>query len=412
METYREVSMNKVAVTGHQFVFFRVILGIYLVFHFAGLLPHATEIFSELGMFAAQSALPTLDALPNLFSLSDSPAFVYSVLGIGILGGVCLIMGVERRAVSLILWIVWLSLFNRNPFISNPSIAFVGFALLIMAALPNGEPFAWRKTQFDWHVPNWVSHGALLLLMLGYTVSGLHKLTAPSWVDGTALIHVLNLPLARDTALTSSLLALPTWCVNIATWGALAVEIVALPLTFYHRTRPWIWLGLFLMNVSILTVIDFADLTFGILLFHLFVFDNRWLPGRKFETAHPVVFFDGVCNLCNHAVDFLITEDQERRLKFAPIQGVAAEQISAEEVKSGESMALLDGDELYTKSDAVLMAAAGLGGIWRILSWTRVLPERLRNGVYFQVQKHRYRLFGKKDTCRLPTPEERERFLD
>ena len=97
------------------------------------------------------------------------------------------------------------------------------------------------------------------------------------------------------------------------------------------------------------------------------VFDGRWLPGRRFESEHPTVFFDGVCNLCNHTVDFIICEDRSERFKFAPVQGTTAEVIEAQEVRSGESMALMDGDTSYTKSDAVLMVAAGLGGIWRIL---------------------------------------------
>ena len=403
--------MKAPAISGHQFAVSRILLGIYLCFHFVGLLPHSAEMFSNEGMFSKQALLPTLDALPNLLSLSDTPLTVHLMIGAGIVCSLLLVLGLRRRAVALILWVVWLSLFNRNPFISNPSIPFIGMALLLMAALPNGEPLSRQKPQLDWHVPNWVALGALFVLMMGYTVSGLHKLTSPSWVEGTALRHVLNLPIARDNWLCALMLSAPDALIKVATWGALAMEILALPLMLVGRLRPWIWLGLLLMNVGILGVIDFADLTFGVLIFHLFVFDGRWLPGRSFQHEHPVVFFDGVCNLCNHTVDFIMSEDHAQRFKFAPVQGETASSIEAEEVKSGESMALIDGETLYTKSDAVLRVAAGLGGVWRILSWSRFLPRGLRNFVYFQVQKNRYTVFGKKDTCRLPTPEERARFL-
>ena len=114
----------------------------------------------------------------EFFAVSDTPTFVYSVLGVGILCSVLLSLGIGRRWVALFLWVIWLSLFNRNPFIGNPSIPFIGVALLLMAALPSGEPLAQRKPEIDWHVPNWVAHAGLTLLMLGYTVSGLHKLTA------------------------------------------------------------------------------------------------------------------------------------------------------------------------------------------------------------------------------------------
>ena len=129
--------MRSVAISGHQFAVSRMLLGIYLLCHFLGLLPHAVEMFSGEGMFDSQSVLPTLSVLPNLFAVSDTPTFVYSVLGVGILCSVLLSLGIGRRWVALFLWVIWLSLFNRNPFISNPSIPFIGVALLLMAALPS-----------------------------------------------------------------------------------------------------------------------------------------------------------------------------------------------------------------------------------------------------------------------------------
>ena len=403
--------MSGVAVSGHQFALFRALLGVYLLCHFVGLMPHAIEMFGDEGMFASQEMLPTLGAFPNLFSLSGSASMVYSVIGFGCVCATLLTLGVARRGVALCLWVVWLSLFNRNPFISNPSLHFIGLALLILAALPYGEPLAYRESADRWHVPEWVSTAGLYMLMLGYTVSGLHKLTASSWVEGTALTHVLNLPIARDALLREVMLALPEGLTKLATWSALGMEILALPLTLITFTRRWIWLGLFSMNLGILCVIDFADLTFGVLLFHLFVFDGRWLSGRTFESAHPVIFFDGVCTLCNHTVDFVMSEDRDQRFKFAPIQGEAGQEIQATEVRAGASIALSDGTTLYTKSDAILYIAAGLGGLWRVLSWTRFLPKKLRDAVYFLVQKNRYKVFGQRDTCRIPTPEERSRFL-
>ena len=74
-------------------------------------------------------------------------------------------------------------------------------------------------------------------------------------------------------------------------------------------------------------------------------------------------------------------------------------------------MALQEGGILYTKSDAVLRIGAGLGGLWRVLSWIRFLPRPVRDALYFLVQKSRYQVFGKRETCRLPTPDERSRFL-
>ena len=165
------------------------------------------------------------------------------------------------------------------------------------------------------------------------------------------------------------------------------------------------------MNIGILTLIDFADLTVAVLLTHLFVFDRRWLPPAKANQLHPVVFFDGVCNLCNGAVDAILAEDHEGRFHFAPLQGTTAEVIDSELVKAGKSMACQDGAALYVQSDAVLHIAAGLGGLWRMLAVVKWLPRPLRDGAYHLMQAHRYRLFGKRQTCRLPTAEQAARFL-
>lgn len=124
-----------------------------------------------------------------------------------------------------------------------------------------------------------------------------------------------------------------------------------------------------------------------------------------------IVFFDGVCNLCNHAVDWLIRHDDKRILKYAPLQGETA----ARELQNADlqlnTMVYKRDSEIFYHSTAVLMIGNDLGGIWslaRIVLW---IPAPIRDAVYSWVAKNRYRLFGKRDTCRIPTPEERALFL-
>ena len=165
------------------------------------------------------------------------------------------------------------------------------------------------------------------------------------------------------------------------------------------------------MQLGILLLVDFADLTMAMVLAHLFVFHRNWLPAVSYKSEKPTVFFDGVCGRCNQAVDFILAEDGESCFRFAATQGETAKSLDREEVSQGKSMALQDGDLLYTRSDAVLRIAAGLGGVWRILSWLSVIPRPVRDLVYEGVQMNRYRVFGKKDSCRMPSPAERSRFL-
>jgi len=130
------------------------------------------------------------------------------------------------------------------------------------------------------------------------------------------------------------------------------------------------------------------------------------------EEKHPVVFFDGVCSLCNGFIDFLIKVDENNTLRFAPLQGRTARDILGKErVGTLDSIVMVDSG-VFERSDAVLRIFQRLGGPYRLLTVFRLVPRPLRNWAYDHIANNRYRLFGKKDTCRVPTPEERALFLD
>jgi hypothetical protein len=266
--------------TSRHFALFRVALGGYLLLHFVSLVPYAQELFSRNGMLPDATQLPSARFFPNPLA-NASPAVASGFVVALALLALALLAGIHRRWVALPLWFGWACLFNRNPFIANPSIPYVGFLLLACAVVPNesGLRPPLPPGQRDWSIPHPLFCGAWLLLGLGYTSSGLHKLGSPSWRDGTALRYVLELPLARDTWLRTALLALPDWCFAAMTWGALAAEISALPLFLFRATRRFAWAGLIGMQLGILCLLDFADLTAGMLLFHAFVFepDTLWI---------------------------------------------------------------------------------------------------------------------------------------
>lgn len=125
----------------------------------------------------------------------------------------------------------------------------------------------------------------------------------------------------------------------------------------------------------------------------------------------PTVFFDGHCNLCNGFVDFVI--NRTHALVFAPLQGSTAKQKLPEPLtKELETLVLLWEEKIYLQSDAVIRIAWIMGGPWKLLAIALILPRWLRDFFYRFVAKRRYIWFGKRDTCRLPTPEERALFLD
>ena len=134
------------------------------------------------------------------------------------------------------------------------------------------------------------------------------------------------------------------------------------------------------------------------------------------DTAiHPLVLFDGVCNLCNASVDFLVRRDPHARLRFASLQSHLARRLLSFhglDPDALSSIVLIDGNRAYTRSTAALRIAHRLPSLAPLAYLGAVLPPGLRDLVYDTVAAHRYRWFGKRNTCRLPTPEERSRFLD
>ena len=126
-----------------------------------------------------------------------------------------------------------------------------------------------------------------------------------------------------------------------------------------------------------------------------------------------VVFFDGICNLCQYSVRYLIQHDKNKTLKFASLQGKHAKKmIQLNGVNSLESMVFFDGKELYKKSTAILKLFTVLGGWHKLLLVGYILPQFIRDSLYSFVAKNRYRWFGKQDYCMIPTIDLKDRFLD
>ena len=126
-----------------------------------------------------------------------------------------------------------------------------------------------------------------------------------------------------------------------------------------------------------------------------------------------IVFFDGVCNLCQGSVRYLIKHDKKEVLKFASLQGnYAKDFVNETEIQSMQSILFFDGKMLYKKSTAVLKLSRLLGGWHQLLLLGYILPRFLRDGLYNIVAKNRYSWFGKKDQCMLPSKGLENRFLD
>lgn len=133
------------------------------------------------------------------------------------------------------------------------------------------------------------------------------------------------------------------------------------------------------------------------------------------ENGKKIILFDGVCNLCNNSVQFVIKRDKKDLFRYAALQSEIGQQLINERgIDTGQvdSIILIEpGVAYFTKSDAALEIAKALGGGWSLLALFSWVPKSIRDAVYDLVARNRYKWFGKKDACMIPTPELRVKFL-
>ncbi len=136
---------------------------------------------------------------------------------------------------------------------------------------------------------------------------------------------------------------------------------------------------------------------------------TKYRGGMNTQT---IIFFDGVCHLCNGFVDFIIKIDRKRVFKFAPLQGTTATQyLSAQDRASFESVILLVEGKTYYRSRAILKIFSMLGGVFGLVSAFGIFPTSWLDYLYKKVAVNRYKWFGQREFCRLPKPEERDYLL-
>lgn len=128
----------------------------------------------------------------------------------------------------------------------------------------------------------------------------------------------------------------------------------------------------------------------------------------------PVILYDGVCGLCNRFNTFILKHDRKAVFRFAPLQSEFATVALARYEKNAsdlDTVCLLENGALYMRADAALSILKRLGGIWKLSVFFRIFPKFFLNLAYNWIARNRYRIFGKYDTCQVPDPKWKERFL-
>jgi predicted DCC family thiol-disulfide oxidoreductase YuxK len=129
---------------------------------------------------------------------------------------------------------------------------------------------------------------------------------------------------------------------------------------------------------------------------------------------HPVILFDGVCNFCNGAINFVLKHDRKGIFRFAALQSQAGQKLLKQyhlSTNDFESFILIDDGQVYKKSSASLRVLNKLPWYWKEIQILKIIPRIFSDAIYDFIAKHRYKWFGKKEQCMVPTPEIRSRFL-
>ena len=132
------------------------------------------------------------------------------------------------------------------------------------------------------------------------------------------------------------------------------------------------------------------------------------------KIPEKLVLFDGVCNLCNALVQFVIRHDRAAKFRFATIQSEIGREIFQShglDPADLQTFVFISDGKMHVRSDAAIEVVSRFGGAWRFFTVFRLVPRVARDWIYSMVARNRYRWFGRKDVCMIPTPEIKERFL-
>lgn len=404
--------------TGGQYSLFRIIFGLYLMVHFVHLLPWAAEVFSNTGMLAEGELSPLFSLVPNILRLNDSPFAVTALVLSAVIAALAFTIGWRDRLAAFWLWYVLMCLYTRNPLIANPALPYVGWILLAHLCIPSSPYGAFTARgrthpSGDWVMPAAIFSAASVVLAFSYSYSGYTKLLSPSWVSGDTVAYVLQNPLARDWWLRDLFLSLPTEILTGITWFILVIELLYVPLALIAKLRPLLWSSMLLVQFGFLLLLDFPDLTFGMLVFHLLTFDPTWLSRKT--NAGSWIYYDGDCGLCHRVIRFVLAEDSQQAFRFAPLSSdiftFQVNQKTRADLPDTFVLQVASG-EVFIRSEAVIQLLTQLGGLWRCISLLlRVIPKPVRDWGYDWVGAHRHTFFARpQQVCPLVPAELKSRF--
>lgn len=386
--------------TGGQYSLVRAALGAYLFIQFVSLIPSMREGFEQTPPLGPSA----LFFLPNVLAFADIATPLVIAIAIA---SIFFAIGLYDRIAAVLIWYVLACLFGRSPLIVTPALPYGAWLLLVHVFVPRAPFGSWAaRGRIDprggWTMPSALYAAMWMALSLGYAFSSVTKSVSPLFMGGVAIVNVLMDSQSHLTFFQALLLSLPARLIQAIAWGGLALELLYALLALFRRVRPWIWVAMLVLHVGVALLVDFADLSFMVVILHLFLFDPAWVRPLAVGTSDTLQY-DGSCGLCHRSVRFVLAEDRSgNAFRFEPLP---------EGDKTSVIVQTSDGKTLE-RSDAVIHILQRLGGFWRVFGIAfSIVPRVVRNAMYDGVARVRYRIFGRtKDACPLVPPDLRSRF--
>lgn len=310
----------------------------------------------------------------------------------------------------------------------NHSELFLLYCAVILAIFPAADGFAWGRWRSRPDNPKPI-YAATLLLMASLGTMAYVNISAFRLAFATPEIFIrptMDVWLARHVRFNTLWgYEIGIWCLNhppvmavirIGYFVTTIFEVLSPLCLFWRRFRylwfivivpfhfsTWFLMGIFFWHNLLLMPVLLVDIGS--------FFTAKPVAGGK----PPVIFFDGVCGLCNRFVDWVIARDTLRIFRYATLQGATAAEAGVVDTSSaptGWTIVLKDEDGTWSRSDAVLRIIARIGWLYGFAEILQFCPRSIRDAVYKLVARYRYRIFGKKEACRLPSQSEYELFLE
>ncbi|WP_235010878.1 DCC1-like thiol-disulfide oxidoreductase family protein [Aquimarina sp. AU119] len=326
---------------------------------------------------------------------------------------------------------------NRNALILH---------IIILGLVASADAWSWdswKRTKKGFKIPKahwqygWPIQLICAVTVGSYFLSGIAKLAgdlALEWANGSAMRSQVAVDAIRKEMLGSESAPLFDFLFE-HTWLFLGMGILTFvlelgaPLALVKRRWGMAWAALtWMMHWGIFFImgISFRYQMSGLIFLSFFDLEKLWNPSRKEKVSEyakketnngvskPVILFDGVCNLCNGWVKFILKREKNQQYLFASLQSETANKLLVDNniPQNLSSIILIENNTIYHKSDAVLRICRNLNSPWHLGSFFGVIPKILRDFIYDIIAANRYRWFGKQQKCELPQTDQKMRFLE